>query len=121
MSNAMRQAAVKAAAPSIRPGLELMSDWDADHADPPLSADERDAFDFIVIDGRNCPCGALGYAARIVLGKNEGEDWEFCFACKKPLPWGRRNVALEEKSAREIVDRYNEVRQNALDAQRKQD
>jgi hypothetical protein len=98
-----------------------MSEYDCHVAQPPLSPDERDAFAFIVIDGRNCPCGAAGYAARIVLGKNEGKDWEFCSSCQKPLPWGRRNVAEEEKSARTIVDRNNEVRQNALDAQRKKD
>jgi hypothetical protein len=115
MSNAMRQAAVKAAAPSIRDGLELMSDWDADHADPPLSADERDAYDFIVIDGRGCPCGA-GLNAGVVLGENEGDEWEFCSVCKKPLPWGRRNVAEEKKSAREGADRYIKIRQNAVDA-----
>jgi hypothetical protein len=107
--------------PVIRPGLELMSEYDCRIAQPPLSLDEQDAFAFIVIDGRNCPCGVVGYAARIVLGKNEGEDWEFCSSCQKPLPWGRRNVASEEKSAREIMDRDNEVRQNALDAQRKKD
>src|ERR1700674_2784875 len=58
MSNAMRQAAVEAAAPSIRDGLELMSDYDCHIAEPPLSPDERDAYDFIVIDGR--PCAACG-------------------------------------------------------------
>jgi hypothetical protein len=65
-------------------------------------------------------CGA-SMNAGIVLGKNAGEDWDFCSVCKQPLPWGRRNVALEEKSAREGSDRYNEVRQNAVDAQRKKD
>jgi len=106
--------------PSIRPGLELMSAYDVHIAEPPLTPAERDVFDFAVIDGRGCPCGA-GINAPVVLGKNKGDDWEFCSVCKQPLPWGRRNVALEKKSARAIVDRYNEVRQNALDAQRKKD
>jgi hypothetical protein len=41
--------------PSIRPGLELMSDYDCHIAEPPLSADEQDAHDFIVIDGPQLP------------------------------------------------------------------
>jgi hypothetical protein len=57
---------------------------------------------------------------RLQLGKKGEEDWEFCFACKKPLPLGRRDVASEKKAARETVDRYTEVRQNTL-AQRKKD
>jgi hypothetical protein len=109
--------------PSIRPGLELMSAYDCHIAQPPLSPDEQDAFDFIVIDGRPCPCGA-GLNAGIVLGKHKNEDWEFCVACKQPLPWGRRNVALEKKSAREGSERYRRIQQDAVDsvnAQRKKD
>jgi hypothetical protein len=41
MSNAMRQAAVKAAAPSIRPGLELMGHDEVMNAQPPLSDAEE--------------------------------------------------------------------------------
>jgi hypothetical protein len=48
------KAAAEVPAP-VRPGLELMSDWEADHADPPLRVDERYAYEFIVIGGRDCP------------------------------------------------------------------
>jgi hypothetical protein len=41
MSNAMRQAAVRAAAPSIRPGLELMGHDEVMNAQPPLSDAEE--------------------------------------------------------------------------------